>query len=553
LNYGATINLSAPFTVSSTTNKAGIFSGCGFLLIYAGGSAAAGNRWYAVSLPSGTVTNLGTRTFTGAYSTENWAVWGWGEFDGTNYYACYRNSGSAAISRMNIATGAVTTIQTYTDLGDMASVIYSPSNSRMYFRHEYSSQFGGTSETLGYVSGTHTGTCPACISARVPVTATVMGIPVNDNICNATTVFVGDNTLNTSSNTCATVESSEPRPYCFKDYDGGGAGHDKVSKTIWCKFTAPVGPPYSYRIYIKTGNESNSPVIPNTAGIFDSELALFNIVSGTPCANTFSTGLVLNTMACSDDHASLVGYPPLNPLYSAFSYTLVPGQTYYIMIDGASYDNAVAGGTKGTREEALLATSTSNNITLTIENDVILPVEWISIRAKKSEDKNRIEWKALFKDGGKIFEIERSEDGKNFKKIGEVKAESANNPDFTYIFDDVLPFSQSYYRIKHTDNSGKEDYSKTVYLNRDAKNFALLELLPNPVREVLTVSFESPSDANVRVSIETVSGSTVYEHQFEAISGTNDMKLNFGHLPKGTYMLKISSSEGQIVKKVVKE
>jgi len=51
--------------------------------------------------------------------------------------------------KRNVLTGAVTALQTFSSLGDMAAIVFDGNENRMYFHHEGSSQFGGSSETAG--------------------------------------------------------------------------------------------------------------------------------------------------------------------------------------------------------------------------------------------------------------------------------------------------------------------------------------------------------------------------------------------------------------------
>jgi hypothetical protein len=71
-------------------------------------------------------------------------------------------------------TGTVTAVQSFSSLSDMANITYSPWDSRWYYHHEGASQWGGSDESVGYLSGTHNSVAAnACYSPLVPVTVTV--------------------------------------------------------------------------------------------------------------------------------------------------------------------------------------------------------------------------------------------------------------------------------------------------------------------------------------------------------------------------------------------
>jgi hypothetical protein len=166
-SLGSTIiPLSQNITMGSGSGS-GIFSGGSFVILYNNTTGSPANTWYRIDLPSGVVTVLGTYTFS-ATSTENWARWGIAELIGDDYCVTYVAS-STQINRLNLTTGAVTSVGTYSSLSDMACITIAPWYDRWYFHHEGGSQFGGSSETAGYADAALT-LNQGCTSARVPDT-----------------------------------------------------------------------------------------------------------------------------------------------------------------------------------------------------------------------------------------------------------------------------------------------------------------------------------------------------------------------------------------------
>ena len=182
------INLSSSIAINgqnSTTNQTGIFAGYGFLILH----SPVDNKFYHIDISNGQVSTLGTYTFPHAYSS-NWAYWGIGEFDGSDYSVVYV-ANNTTISRINTSTGTINTVGTFTNLGNMACITYSPWNSRWYFHHRYGSQFGGSLETLGYADGVHTTLYSAPDVCRTAVNVTVIE-GVNADAGNDVTICSGD-------------------------------------------------------------------------------------------------------------------------------------------------------------------------------------------------------------------------------------------------------------------------------------------------------------------------------------------------------------------------
>lgn len=151
-------NLTVGACVSLTTSiympyGSGIFGGAGRVLLN------SGSNWYEVLLASGQVTQIRTGLSAPSHEgCENWAWWGIGEHTATGYSVVYSRGGSAGLARMDVTTGAVTSMGSFTNLSDMCSIAYNASAERWYFQHEGSSQLGGSSETMGYCDGSHI--CP---------------------------------------------------------------------------------------------------------------------------------------------------------------------------------------------------------------------------------------------------------------------------------------------------------------------------------------------------------------------------------------------------------
>jgi hypothetical protein len=169
------IALSAPVTLASGS---GVFSGNGRILLHNGSSV------YDILIPSGQVTDLGAMARPAWYSSETWSIWGVAESFGGRLYLAYRKSSAAEIVRTRVPDGLTETIATFTNLSDLASWTVSPATGRWYFHHESGSQFGGSSETLGYAEATFAmGPATAAPVITSPLTAVAyVGTPFSYRI-----------------------------------------------------------------------------------------------------------------------------------------------------------------------------------------------------------------------------------------------------------------------------------------------------------------------------------------------------------------------------------
>lgn len=167
---GNTVNLSTPVDMEYDDI---LFAGAGMVIIY----EYYDDNFVVINTQSGLVTNLGPApAFFDAYYTETWIRWGVATYDGTDYSIVYRNNYSEEITKMNLTTGVQTTMMAFSSLGDMASITYSPWESKWYWKYEYGGDLGGFDEIIGKCDGSHTMVvedvvaygCPADVMLEVP-------------------------------------------------------------------------------------------------------------------------------------------------------------------------------------------------------------------------------------------------------------------------------------------------------------------------------------------------------------------------------------------------
>lgn len=93
-----------------------------------------------------------------------------------------------------------------------------------------------------------------------------------------------------------------------------------------------------------------------------------------------------------------------------------------------------------------------------------LPVSLQYFKLGENEKANKLEWATSTEVNSNRFEIEKSSNTKNWRKIGETKAAgNSNNTKFYAFTDDASSeFETSYYRLKMIDNDESFEYSKII-------------------------------------------------------------------------------------------
>ncbi len=87
----------------------------------------------------------------------------------------------------------------------------------------------------------------------------------------------------------------------------------------------------------------------------------------------------------------------------------------------------------------------------------------------------------------------------------------------------------------------------------DTEALQFLDVRPNPFGDATSVLFRSKQPQDVQISIADVAGRILLQQKMAAMAGLNAFRLDAGAIPSGLYFVRLESSEGAAVRKVVKE
>lgn len=176
----------------------------------------------------------------------------------------------------------------------------------------------------------------------------------------------------------------------------------------------------------------------------------------------------------------------------------------------------------------------------------LLPVTITDFNAVKSNETVLLKWYATYETSFKQYEIERSLNGVNFNKIGEVAGRNLANYSFN---DSNLPEgSVVYYRLKMIDIDGKYTYSKTVPVKLN-NNLSNAIVYPNPTAESLNIKLAQTLTANSTLKVMDVAGRIMKQQIIPA--GTFNFSIDVKQLTAGRYFIKISNNNQVITQSFV--
>ncbi len=175
---------------------------------------------------------------------------------------------------------------------------------------------------------------------------------------------------------------------------------------------------------------------------------------------------------------------------------------------------------------------------------IILPLKILEFYGVKESNKNMLYWKVAEAQDLRWFEVERSGDGINFKKIGIVQA--AGN---LYQFPDDKPLSNvNYYRLRIVEQNNHIFYSNIVVLKSNGKND--FNVYPNPTKSHVNVYCYSAQKRTVTINLYDMIGRSIRQQVINLNKGGNNFIVHLENVPAGTYLLTINEM-GESVRLVV--
>lgn len=209
---------------------------------------------------------------------------------------------------------------------------------------------------------------------------------------------------------------------------------------------------------------------------------------------------------------------------------------------GASETSSTGVGTSmqnngtGTWNSGLPETPGENN-----QND-ILPVEFTTISATKSDRGIDVQWQTATELNNEKFEVEASRDGVEFKMIGEVKGAGNSQKLIDYSFvDRYAANGVNYYRVKQVDFDGKYAYSQVVSVSNS--------------RTTMTIA---PTASYSYIYVQTAENSEINVYSMNGQLMTNQKNVDGQYTidmttyPKGIYYLSALQNGELTTERIIK-
>ncbi len=185
-------------------------------------------------------------------------------------------------------------------------------------------------------------------------------------------------------------------------------------------------------------------------------------------------------------------------------------------------------------------------------NCTILASNVLSFYGNIVNDKALLKWKSLTEEDILEYEVEKSADGINFTKAGNVIAINKTG-DALYNFSDPEDINSfAYYRLKIKSRSyNKFSYSKIIVLYNKNAQFKVVTI--NPFKTSLKIDLFLPEEGIVEFKLYDLIGKPVSKKNVQLNKGSSKIIMDdLSRLPSGTYILRTSYNNTTVQSKLFK-
>lgn len=173
-----------------------------------------------------------------------------------------------------------------------------------------------------------------------------------------------------------------------------------------------------------------------------------------------------------------------------------------------------------------------------------LPVEMSSFKVEYHDHTNEIRWTTLTEENTSLFCVEKSIDGVQWSKLGEVKAAGHSNTPKAYFLKDYNVGSElTFYRLKQTDEDGKFSYSNVLEINHSDEEIAL-KIYPNPNSGRFNIELEGNYNTITSFKVLNILGNEIYSHE------NFQHEIDLSNQPEGTYFVQITLNNEVLTRKI---
>ena len=183
-------------------------------------------------------------------------------------------------------------------------------------------------------------------------------------------------------------------------------------------------------------------------------------------------------------------------------------------------------------------------------SSAMLPVELSQFDVAVKEQSAKLFWRTENELNNDYFEIQRSEDARNWSALGRVAGKGTTFAPQEYVFmDDAPRAGVNYYRLKQVDYDGAFEFSAVEQANFGTATTDF-QCYPNPAKTALTVQWQPESGHDLIAELFDATGKAVYKKQLSMDAGRLEIDLQL--FAAGVYALRLSDADTGLMIKQLK-
>ncbi len=189
-------------------------------------------------------------------------------------------------------------------------------------------------------------------------------------------------------------------------------------------------------------------------------------------------------------------------------------------------------------------------------NQAPLAIRLVSFNGTFTGSAAQLNWEVAAEINTAFYEIQRSEDGVNFKTTGRVDVNGSCYANKTYHFTDAVANGTAiyYYRLKETGMNGTVFFSDVLKLNNGNALFRISNCGPNPFHSYIQFQAMLKENTSVEIKVMDVNGAVLLKKHFNGMKGNNLLRVDqLDHLPSGIYLIEMILPDGMQTFRLVKQ
>lgn len=180
-----------------------------------------------------------------------------------------------------------------------------------------------------------------------------------------------------------------------------------------------------------------------------------------------------------------------------------------------------------------------------------LPIELLAQRVECSEGQVRVSWSTASEQGSSHFNIERSDDAREWSTVGEVPGAGFSQQllEYHWVDPEPQPASVVYYRLRQVDRDGQEEVFDVMPLLNCSPERATISVFPVPADQLLNVVVHtlSTSRDEALIVVRDAACRPVFQQRMALLAGQGRAQLDLDEWQAGIYLLDLLDDAGNLL------